>query len=64
MQYEVVDPAVREPLSFHSVSFGEANSVSLSRMARIATEIEATAPRGVNAHIPSSYTEALDTVRY
>jgi len=58
----------RRPLSFHTVSFGqEATSTSLRRMAQIAQEVQNNAPRDpllpANANIPSSYTEALDTVR-
>lgn len=58
----------RRPLSFHTVSFGQdVTSTSLRRMAQIALEVQNNAPRDpllpANANIPSSYTEALDTVR-
>ena len=58
----------RRPLSLHAVSFGhEAASTSLRRMAQIALEVQNNAPQDpllpVGASIPSSYTEALDTVR-
>ncbi|SRR5260221_13887612 len=58
----------RRPLSFHTVSFGQdATSTSLRRMTQIALEVQNNAPRDpllpANANIPSSYTEALDTVR-
>jgi hypothetical protein len=57
----------RRPLSFHAVSFGqEATSSSLRRMAQIALEVQNTAPHDpllpATANVPSSYTEALDTV--
>ncbi|KAF5362168.1 hypothetical protein D9756_002245 [Leucocoprinus leucothites] len=55
-----------KPLSFHAVSFGPSNQ-SLRRMAQIAREVENTAPRNAslpaNAHVKSSYNEALDSVR-
>jgi hypothetical protein len=62
------DTNVRRPLSFHAVSFGhDVNSSSLRRMAQIALEVQNNAPQDpllpANANIPSSYTEALDTVR-
>ena len=57
----------RRPLSFHAVSFGEESSTSsLKRMAQIALEVQNDGandpllPAGAN--VPSSYTEALDTV--
>jgi len=58
----------RRPLSFHAVSFGQdVASASLRRMAQIALGEQQNAPRDpllpANANIPSSYTEALDTVR-
>jgi hypothetical protein len=51
----------------HAVSFGQdANSTSLRRMADIALEVQNNAPQDpllpATANIPSSYTEALDTV--
>ncbi|KAJ6534686.1 hypothetical protein DFH09DRAFT_889992, partial [Mycena vulgaris] len=57
-----------EPLSFHSVLFGSAvQSAFLRRMAQLALEVQANAPRDlltpVEATINSSYSEALDTVR-
>ena len=55
----------RKPLSFHAVSFGPHNE-SLRRMAQIAREVEATAPRDPllppDAHVESSYATALDSV--
>ena len=59
---------VRRPLSFHAVSFGQdAASSSLRRMAQIALDVQNNAPQDpllpATAHVPSSYTEALDTVR-
>ena len=58
----------RRPLSFHAVSFGmDAVSSSLRRMAQIALDVQNTAPQNpllpAAASVPSSYTEALDTVR-
>jgi len=58
----------RRPASFHAVSFGhDAASSSLRRMAEIALDVQNNAPRDpllpANANIPSSFTEALDTVR-
>jgi hypothetical protein len=58
----------RRPLSFHAVSFGQdATSNTLRRMAQIALDVQQNAPQDpllpANANIPSSYTEALDTVR-
>ncbi|KAH9029425.1 hypothetical protein EDB85DRAFT_1867188 [Lactarius pseudohatsudake] len=68
--YDVCRGAVRQgrPLSFHSVSFGQdASSSSLRRMAQIALEVQNNAPHDpllpAGANVPSSYTEALDTVR-
>ena len=54
----------RMPLSFHAVSFGnDVYSHMLRRMVGIAQEIEKSAPRNsLTSSIPSSYTEALDTV--
>ena len=61
------DVNARRPLSFHAVSFGQdAASSSLRRMADIASEVQTTAPHDplipAAAKVPSSYTEALDTV--
>ena len=58
----------RRPLSFHAVSFGQDGaSSSLRKMARIALEVQNNAPQDpllpAGASVPSSYTEALDTVR-
>jgi hypothetical protein len=58
----------RRPLSFHAVSFGqEAASFSLRRMAQVALDVQNNAPQNpllpATANIPSSYTEALNTVR-
>jgi len=56
------------PLSFHAVSFGQdARSASLRRMAQIALEVQNNAPHDpllpAAANVPSSFNEALDTVR-
>jgi len=64
----VNDFKIRRPLSFHAVSFGhEVTSTSLRRMAQIALDVQNNAPQDpllpATANIPSSYTEALDTVR-
>jgi len=68
--YDICRSAVRQgrPLSLHAVSFGhEVTSTSLRRMAQVALEVQNTAPQDpllpATANIPSSYTEALDTVR-
>jgi len=68
--YDVCRDAVRQgrPLSFHAVSFGQdASSSSLRRMSEIALEVQNNAPHDpllpAAANVPSSYTEALDTVR-
>jgi hypothetical protein len=57
----------RRPLSFHAVSFGkDSRSSSLRRMAQIASEVQNNVPPDpllpAAANVPSSYTEALDTV--
>lgn len=57
----------RRALSFHAVSFGrDAQSSSLRRMSEIALEVQNNAPHDpllpAAANVPSSYTEALDTV--
>ncbi|KAI0062821.1 hypothetical protein BV25DRAFT_1885018 [Artomyces pyxidatus] len=57
-----------KPLSFHAVSFGRDSATSsLRRMAQIALEVQNNAPRDpllpAAATVPSSYAEALDTVR-
>jgi hypothetical protein len=64
----VNDLKIRRPLSFHAVSFGhDVASSSLRRMAQIALDVQSNAPQDpllpATANIPSSYTEALDTVR-
>jgi hypothetical protein len=71
------DANARRPLSFHAVSFGQdSTSSSLRRMAQIALEVQKIAQLALEAQsnapheplaalhhaIPSSYTEALDTV--
>ena len=67
-RYILTDEAnVRRPLSFHAVSFGkDSTSSSLRRMAQIALEVQYNAPHDpllpAAAKIPSSFTEALDTV--
>ena len=59
----------RRPLSFHAVSFGpDAASFSLRRMAQIALDVQQNnEPQEplppATASVPSSFTEALDTVR-
>jgi hypothetical protein len=58
----------RRPLSLHAVSFGQdSTSSSLRRMAQIASDVQNSAPQDpllpATANVPSSYTEALDTVR-
>ncbi|TDL23181.1 hypothetical protein BD410DRAFT_839090 [Rickenella mellea] len=67
--YDVCRAAVRlgKSLSFHSVSFGpDTSSQSLRRMAQIAREVAASAPRDpllpAAAQVDSQYTVALDTV--
>ncbi|TBU32928.1 hypothetical protein BD311DRAFT_653546 [Dichomitus squalens] len=57
--------ALGKPLSFHAVSFGP-NSGIMQRMAQIARDVESGAPQDpLNPHagVPSSYNQALDTVR-
>ncbi|KAL4249106.1 hypothetical protein ABKN59_005757 [Abortiporus biennis] len=55
--------ALGRALSFHSVSFGPSNQV-LRSMATTATNIEQGAPNDpMHPIVPSSYTEALDTIR-
>lgn len=63
------DAIARRPLSFHAVSFGkDSRSSSLRRMAQIASEVQNNAPPDpllpAAANVPSSYTEALDTVSW
>lgn len=59
----------RRPLSFHAVSFGQDTaSSSLRRMADIALDVQQNnEPQDpllpATTSVPSSYTEALDTVR-
>ena len=59
--------AVRRPVSFHAVSFGpDSSSTYLRRMAQIALEVQNDRVNNslhpTEANVPSSYTEALDTV--
>ncbi|KAJ7587977.1 hypothetical protein C8J56DRAFT_860684 [Mycena floridula] len=58
--------ALGKPLSFHAVSFGPRNAV-MQRMVRIASDVQNSAPVDSNtpgtARVPSSYSEALDSVR-
>lgn len=57
------DASNRKPLSFHTVSFGPSDQ-SLRGMVQIAKEVETTVPRNAaDAHVESSYNEALDSVR-
>lgn len=50
------------PLSFHAVAFGPSNA-TLRRMAEVAGQVQAAAPADpMHPTVPSSYTEALDTV--
>ncbi|KAI0297435.1 hypothetical protein BC826DRAFT_166673 [Russula brevipes] len=67
---DICRSAVRQgrPLSLHAVSFGQnSTSSSLRRMAQIASDVQNRAPQDpllpATANVPSSYTEALDTVR-
>ncbi|KAI9455077.1 hypothetical protein BJY52DRAFT_1122210, partial [Lactarius psammicola] len=64
--YDICRSAVRQgmPLSFHAVSFGnDVYSGKLRTMAKIAQEVEKSAPRNsLTNSITSSYTEALDTI--
>jgi hypothetical protein len=57
----------RQPLSFHSVSFGPDSASSLRRMAKLALEIQnnvlSNHLRSAAKSIPSTFTTALDTVR-
>ena len=55
---------LRMPLSFHAVSFGnDSYTGKLRRMVQIAQEVEKSAPRNsLNTSIPSSFSEALDSV--
>jgi hypothetical protein len=58
----------RNPLAFHTVSFGpDGESMYLRRMAKIAEEVYGTVPRGPlsrpGGRIPCGYTAAIDTVR-
>jgi Mg-chelatase subunit ChlD len=59
--------ALGKPLSFHTVSFGTATrSSSLATMARIALDIQNSAPRDLLTPagvVLSSYADALDTVQ-
>ncbi|KAF8491331.1 hypothetical protein F5888DRAFT_1736394, partial [Russula emetica] len=68
--YDICRGAVRQgrPLSFHAVSFGQMLlRPSLRRMVHIASDVQNNAPQDpllpATAYVPSSYTEALDTVR-
>jgi len=55
--------ALGQPLSFHTVSFGPYND-RLQRMAQIALEVQTSVPQNpTSPGVPSSYTEALDTIR-
>ncbi|KAI1789535.1 hypothetical protein LXA43DRAFT_892776, partial [Ganoderma leucocontextum] len=57
--------ALGKPVSFHAVSFGP-SSGSLQRMAQIAQDVESGVPPdplNPHARVPSSYHQALDTVR-
>ncbi|KAI9460718.1 hypothetical protein F5148DRAFT_1377366 [Russula earlei] len=63
------DGNTRRPLSFHAVSFGQDSaSSSLRRMAQVALDVQQNNAvedplLPATATVPSSYTEALDTVR-
>ncbi|KAH8830110.1 hypothetical protein DL96DRAFT_1668099 [Flagelloscypha sp. PMI_526] len=54
-----------KPLSFHTVAFGPSNAV-LRRMAQLALDVQNSAPPDQTLqggqNIPSSYTEALDSI--
>ncbi|KAI0692274.1 hypothetical protein BC835DRAFT_1277959 [Cytidiella melzeri] len=55
--------ALGTPLSFHAVAFGPSNQ-NLRRMAQIATEVQNTVPADpMHPVVPSSYVEALDSIR-
>ncbi|KAJ7583113.1 hypothetical protein C8J56DRAFT_202132 [Mycena floridula] len=58
--------ALGKPLSFHAVSFGPRNAV-MQRMVQVALDVQNSAPVDPNtpatARVPSSYSEALDSVR-
>lgn len=55
--------ALGKPLSFHTVAFGPSNA-TLKRMTDIALEVQSgVAPDPMNPVVPSSYTEAIDTIR-
>ena len=67
----IADKLARKPLSFHAVSFGEDElAFTLRRMAELALEVQNEAPvaaphdslRPTTANIPSSFTNALDSV--
>ena len=63
------DSNARRPLSFHAVSFGDESSASsLKRMAQIALKVQNDGAKDpllpAGANVPSSYTEALDTVSW
>jgi hypothetical protein len=52
----------RDPLSFHTVAFGDNNAI-LQRMVDLATDIQNRAPPNqMRPSIPSSYSLALDSV--
>ncbi|KAH9912631.1 uncharacterized protein BXZ73DRAFT_56103, partial [Epithele typhae] len=58
--------ALGKPLSFHGVAFGPDAGGILRRMTQIARDVESRAPPDpLNPHaaVPSSYNEAMDTVR-
>jgi hypothetical protein len=65
----IADNLARKPLSFHAVSFGNYAS-TLRRMAELALEVQNEAPvaaprdssHPTTANIPSSFTNALDSV--
>ncbi|KAI0089047.1 hypothetical protein BDY19DRAFT_993280 [Irpex rosettiformis] len=51
------------PLSFHSVAFGPSNQ-NLRRMAQISTDVQnGVRPDPMNPIVPSSYSEAIDSIR-
>jgi hypothetical protein len=62
----ITDFAERNPLSFHSISFGkDSSSSSLRGMANLALEIQNSASRNPRTppSAPSSFHDALHTVR-
>jgi len=57
--------ALKKPLSFHAVSFGDvAWSSSLRRMVTVAEQVAKAAPKDpLVPVVPCTYTDAIDTIR-